>query len=296
MILLLFGLLWQSPQVSEPPLSQARSLLSSGKTAEAEKTVRGYLTAHSQSAEAHFLLGYILFKQQNAVASLAEYTEGAKYSTPSATDLEAVASDYILLKDYPDADKWYSKAVEWNPQDELGWYYLGRTKYNENRFEEAVQSFQKCLVLKPKDVKAEDNLGLSYQGLNRNEDAMAAFRSAIEWQTIALAKDPGPYLNLGSLLLDENQAEKGLPYLQEAAKIAPDDFRMHRALGKAYAHLEQPEKARVELERAAALAPGDAPIHFMLAQVYRKLGMTDNAKTETETYTKLSGSGSSTGK
>lgn len=282
---------WQ-PSANPNPMTEARSLLSSGKIAEAEKTVRGYLTAHSQSAEAHFLLGYILFKQQNALASLAEYTEGAKYSTPSAADLEAVASDYILLKDYPDADKWFTKAVEWNPQDELGWYYLGRTKYNENRFEEAVQSFQKCLALKPKDVKAEDNLGLSYQGLNRNEDAMAAFRAAIAWQAIALAKDPGPYLDLGSLLVDDNQPEKGLPYLLEAAKIAPTDFRMHRALGKAYAHLDQPEKARAELEKAAALAPGDAPIHFMLAQVYRKLGMADKAKVESETYSKLTADGS----
>lgn len=275
----------------ETPLAEARSLLDLGKLHEAESAVRGYLQVHAQSGEGHFLLGYVLFKKQSATASLAEYTEGAKYRKPSAADLQVVASDYVLLKDYPDADKWFSKAVEWNPQDALGWYYLGRTKYNENRFEEAVSAFQKCLALKPKDVKAEDNLGLSYEGLNQIEEAMAAYRTAIAWQADAVVKDAGPYLDLGSLLVDNGKAGEAVPHLRAAAALAPGDFRMHRALGKAYAHLNQTAEARQELEKAVTLAPNDAPVHFMLAQVYRKLGMTALAKLETERYSKLTGAG-----
>ena len=287
-----YAVLTGTHSAPETPLSEARSLLDLGKLPEAEKAVRGYLQQHPQSGEAHFLLGYVLFKEQSAVPSLAEYTEGAKYRRPNAADLEVVASDYVLLKDYPDADKWFTRAVEWNPQDALGWYYLGRTKYNENRFDEAVSAFQKCLTLKARDVKAEDNLGLSYEGLNQTEEAMAAYRTAIQWQAEAAEKDPGPYLNLGSLLVDNGKAEEGLPNLLTAVKMEPGDFHMHRALGKAYAHLNEPARARDELEKAATLAPGDAPIHFMLAQVYRKLGMTDKAKAESETYTKLTGASS----
>jgi Flp pilus assembly protein TadD len=285
----LFILLWASQDV---PLAEARALLDAGKLGQAENAARAYLELHAQSGEAHFLLGYILFKQKSATASLAEYTEGAKYRKPSAADLEVVAGDYVLLKDYPDADKWFTKAVEWNPQDELGWYYLGRTKYNENRFEEAVAAFQKCLALKPKDVKAEDNLGLSYEGLNRVEDALAAYRTAISWQADAAAKDAGPYLDLGSLLVDSDQASEALPHLREAAALEPGDFRMHRALGKAYAHLNRAAEARQELEKAVTLAPEDAPVHFMLAQVYRKLGMAAETKRETEKYSQLTGAAS----
>ena len=237
-------------------------------------------------------MGYILFKAKNATASLAEYTQGAKYRTPSAPDLEVVASDYVLLKDYPDADKWFTKALEWNPQDALGWYYLGRTKYNENRFDEAVAAFQKCLTLKPQDVKAEDKLGLSYEGLNRPNEALAAYRTAIAWQSDAALKDAGPYLDLGSLLVDSGKPSEALPYLRQAAALTPGDFRMHRALGKAYAHLDRTAEARQELEKAVALAPADAPVHFMLAQLYRKLGMAAAAKRESEKYSQLTGAGS----
>jgi tetratricopeptide (TPR) repeat protein len=255
--------------------------------------VRRYLEIHTNSADAYFLLGYIRFKKQDARGSLAAYTDGAKYRTPSPADLEAVAADYVLLKDYPDADKWFTKAVEWNPVDALGWYYLGRTKYNENRFEEAIHAFQQCMKLDPKNVKAEDNLGLSYEGLNRTDDAAAAYRTAIAWQAGAAAKDSGPLFDLGNLLVESNRPDEGMPYLLEAARISPQDYRVHRQLGKAYTHLNQLEKARAELEKAAELAPQNAPIHFMLAQVYRRQGFKEKAKLENDRYMALAASGSS---
>ncbi len=275
----------------DDPLAEARSLLNSGKLKDAEEVTRRYLGIHKNSADAHYLLGYVLFKEQNAKASLAEYTEGAKYRAPSAYDLETVAGDYVLLRDYADADRWFTKSVEWNPRNVQALYYLGRTKYNENRFEEAVEVFQKCLKLDPKNVKAEDNLGLSYAGLGRNEEAITAYKTAISWE--ARASDSGPYVDLGSLLVDTDRAREALPYLTNALQISPEDLRAHRELGKAYLHLDQLEKAQNELEKCIQLAPQDAPLHFMLAQAYRKRGLLDKARIETERYSALTGAHSS---
>src|SRR5215510_7032071 len=87
-------------------LLDARKLLASGRFQEAEDAVREYLSEHQTSADAHYLLGLILFRkiraealeagaagtgasqpsigtrkfrEEQAKASLAEYTEGAKY-------------------------------------------------------------------------------------------------------------------------------------------------------------------------------------------------------------------------
>lgn len=269
------------------PLASIRALVKAGKIGQAEESARTYLKTNSNSAEAHYLLGYILFKEQRAKESLAEYTEGAKYKTPSAYDLETVGADYVLLKDYPDADKWFSKSAQWNPGNFQVLYYLARTKYNENRFDEAVSLFLECLKLSPKSVKVEDNLGLSYQGLNRNDDAIAAFHTAISWQADLPQKDANPYLDLGSLLVDLDRTGEALPHLQQAVQLAPNDMRTHRALGKAYLRLNELDKAQEQLERSAALAPQDAPIHFMLAQLYRKRGMTEKELAETKKYREL---------
>lgn len=268
-------------------LNKADLFARDGKLTAAESAAREYLQGHPNSADGHFLLGKILFLQTRAKESLAEYTEGARHRVPSAPDLKVVASDYVLLSDFPDADKWFTKLLEWTPLDVQAWYDLGRTKYNENRFDEAIDAFHRTLQLDPANVKAEDNLGLSLGALGRNEEAMAAYKRAIELQEKDANKNAGPYLDYGSLLIEDNRVEEAIPLLLQALAISPNDFRVHRELGKGYLHLNELEKARLELEKAIELAPREGPLHFILAQVFRKQGSLDKAKLETQRYTEL---------
>src|SRR6516165_5176082 len=300
-------------------LADATSFFLKGNLAEAERTARRYLESHQNSSDAHFLLGHILFReiqaraviekqlqsqapnpmgarratgsgpsdatgskatQEMAKASLAEFTAGAKFRTPSAGDLKTVAFNYILLADLADADKWLTKMLEWAPNDWEGWYHLGRTKYNENRFGEAISAFQQCLKLNPQNVQAEDNLGLSLAGLGRNDDAAAAYHQAIAWQARALAKNPGPYIDLASLLMDENRANDSIPFLLQAVEIAPDEWRAHELLATAYTRAEEFARAQTELEKAIELSPQTANLHCMLAPIYRKQGLAEKAKAE----------------
>lgn len=274
--------------VADSALFQAQQLLQSGKLAEAERTARAYISTHETSADGHYLLGKVLFLEKKARESLAEFTTGAKYRKPDAEDLKVVASDYVVLGDFHDADKWFTKALQWAPNDVQGWYYLGRTKYNENRFEEAISAFQRCLKLDPRNVKAEDNLGLSYEGLGRNDDAAAAYRTAIDWQKNE-PKDPGPYLDLGTLLVETGKPAGSFPYLSKAAEMSPNNPKVHNQLGKAYMHTKQLEKAQTELEKAVALAPNSAPEHFMLGQIYHKQGKEEQAKKEMARFKALNG-------
>jgi tetratricopeptide (TPR) repeat protein len=269
-------------ELPDPLLEQSRSLVDKGDFKQAEQTIRQYLDQHTRSADGHFLLGFILFKQGKPQASLSEYTQGAKFRNPSANDLQIVGLNYVLLEQYADADHWFTRSLEFNPNNPQGWYYLGRAKYSENRFEEAISAFRECLNRDPKNVKAEDNLGLSYQALGRMDEALAAYRDAIAWQARTLEKYPGPFLDLGSLLLEQNQVQDAIAYLRQAVEISPQDSRAHEQLGKAYSRLNELEKAQEELERAVALAPESAPAHFMLGQVYRKRGLTEKAKIELE--------------
>ena len=263
-----------------------------------------------------FSMGYVLFKRaqapvsfseldvdhpelrqprkEDAQASLAEYTEGAKYRPPSAFDLKVVALDYVFLKDYADADRWLTRSLGRNPGDTEGWYYLGRTKYNENRFEEAISAFQQYLKLDPKSVKGEDNLGLSYQGLSRNEDAKTAYRTAISWQEHNLNQDPGPFINLAALLLDENQPQEALPYLLQAVTISPQEIRAHEQLGRAYERMMNLPKAQREFETAVELAPQNSRLHYLLGRIYQRQGLAEKAKQEFDRSNTLRAAHSST--
>jgi len=301
--------------VPHSPLAEARDLLAAGRFQEAQNAVQRYLSEHKTSADAHFLLGLIFFRQiqaealdtttspndassqtnfgsrkfreENAKASLAEYTEGAKYARPSAADLKIVALDYVLLGSYTDASKWLARSVEDDPNDAEAWYFLGRAKYNENRFDEAIGAFGRCLGLEPRNIKAQSNLGLSYAGLNRVPEAQAAFLKAIEWQAGASRKDPEAYIGLGDLLVQQNRASEAVPYLLEAVQIAPRESRAREKLASAYLNLNELGAAQKELESAIALDPRNPGLHYLLGSVYRKQGQAQKAKAEFERFQTL---------
>ncbi len=243
----------ESQSEQADPLRDAKSEANGGSLEKADRAVRNYLVAHPDSADGHFLLGLILFKQGKPTESLSEHTEGAKHHDPGAAELKIVALDYVLLGDYANADHWLTRSLEWNPKDSQGWYYLGRTKYTA--------------------------------------DALTAFHNAIAWQAQLLKKNSGPFINMGILLLEQNKVEEAVAYLSEAVEISPEESRAHEQLGKAYSRQNDLERAQVELEKAVSLTPDNAALHFMLGQLYRKRGMNEKARLELERGAALKASG-----
>lgn len=281
-------------QQTTSPLQEARSLLNSGKLSESEAVLRTYLDSSQANAEAHFLLGYVYFRDKKAKESLAEYTAGAKLKRPRASDFKVIASDYVLLDAFEDADKWFSEVVSETPEDADAWYLLGRTKYNENDMAGAVKSFERALTLRPKYVEAENNLGLSWKEQNEQEKAQAAFQNAIDWQGDAQV-DAQPFLNLGTLLADQGDWTKAIPYLAKADALSPHNPTIHEKLGDVYSAQQNLPKAQSEFEQAIASAPNTSALHFKLGQILRKEGLRDRAEKEFQICAKLN-SGHSSGK
>jgi tetratricopeptide (TPR) repeat protein len=279
-------------QNANDPLAEARSLATSGLLAKSEALVHSYLDANPASADAHFLLGYVLFREQRARDSLAEFTAGAKYRRPKADEFMTIASDYVLLGDYVDADKWYSEVTVERPDDADAWYLLGRTEYNESDYPKAIASFEHALTLHPHSIETENNLGLAWRATNQNDKAKAAFETAINWQADHPV-DSQPYLNLGTLLAEQNQFDQALPNLTQAVALAADNPRAHEALARVYEAMNNLPKAQSELEKAVSLAPKASALHFQLARVYRREGMQQQAQRELEICGKLNGTQSS---
>lgn len=296
-VLLLVGVSTAKCQVSskEPvehstDLDEARMQATRKQFPHAEKTVRAYLEKHPDSAQGHFLLGYILNAEHEPKRSLEEYTIGSRFHRPSAADLLVVAADYVYLHDYADADKWFTMATQWSPGDALAWYFLGRTKYNENRFKEAINTFERCLQLDPRNTRAENNLGLSYEGLADDNNAQRAYLTAIQWESNLVRPDPQPYLNLGMLLAREGHNRQAILYLRKAVELAPGNPKAREQLGRAYEKMHMLSKAQSELEKAVVLAPGVSALHFQLGRIYHEEKNEGMAKKEFATCATLNGS------
>src|SRR5882757_1751627 len=267
-----------SPQAGA--LTAARQLVHDGRFAQAEAVLRPLMAADPMAAEPRYLLAYALLREDRPAESLKEYTSAAALRTPTAAELRSVALDYVLLKALPEADQWMNRALAMDANDAETWYAMGRLRYTQGRYSDALTCFEKTLVLNPHSVKGENNLGLAYEALNRNDDAVCAYRNAIAWQKDDPAPSEQPLLNLAILLQHRNQLPEAQQLLEQAARIAPKEPRIHENLGQVYLHTDRAADAVKEFADAVRLAPQNPRYHYLLGQAYRRTGEEGQAKQE----------------
>jgi Tfp pilus assembly protein PilF len=261
-------------------LTQARALLRQRNYPAAETTLRRALAEDSSQAETHTLLAFALFGEHHPKDSLSEFRIAARLASPTAEDLRCAAMDYVLLGDYTEADRSLTESIALNAENPETWYSLGRVRYTGGHYESARDCFLQVLRLSPHDARAENNLGLTYQELNQNDDALAAFRQAIQWQQNTQHRSEQPLLNLAAMLIDRNHLDEAIALLTESASISPANAEVHKQLGIVYLRQDKATLARAQLERAVAADPENSSLHFLLSRACRAAGDPTAARVE----------------
>jgi tetratricopeptide (TPR) repeat protein len=130
----------------------------------------------------------------------------------------------------------------------------GMKALEAQRYEEAAKLFGDAVAKDAGDIAAQFHLGLSLSLLNRDAEAIAAYKKVLEAQ-------PGLYeaqLNLGVLHLRQKQFAEGAALLEEARKQKPAEYRPNYYMGEALVGLEKFEAAEAPL-RAALAADAKRP-------------------------------------
>jgi Flp pilus assembly protein TadD len=86
------------------------------------------------------------------------------------------------------------------------------------------------------------------------------------------------YLNAGDAAMQNTQLPQAEQNYQAAAKAAPDDPRVHVALGNLFVFEQKPTLARPEFMRVLELQPGNAAAHSALGGLYESEGQMGAAE------------------
>jgi tetratricopeptide (TPR) repeat protein len=248
--------------------------------AEKEAELRAGLLQNPQSSDTLYELALVLRQQNKPRESLETYTRAAQLQKPNVAQLRSVALNYVMLDDYDDAARWLRVALSMEPNNTDVLYSLGRCLYTMNLFPEAEKAYLRLLALDPQNLKAEENLGLTYDALNDPEKAEKALRTAAQWAKERDLKDSWPYLDLGIFLLDQARAADAQPFLEKAVELDPKSAWAHEKLGMAMVANGDSAHGIRELQLAADLAPNDPKVHFELGRAYRAAGQQDKARAE----------------
>jgi tetratricopeptide (TPR) repeat protein len=245
-----------------------------------EARLRASLEQNPKSIDTLYELALVLRQENKARESLTTYTRAAQIQKPNAAQLRSVALDYVLLDDYDDAVRWLRVALGMDPDNTEILYSLGRCLYTKNLFPEAERVYLRLLSLDSKNLKAEENLGLTYDAQNDPQHAEEALRTAAQWAKERGLQDPWPYLDLGIFLLDQSRAADAQPFLERAVKLDPKSAWAHEKLGMASTSNGNPTEGVRELQLAVGLAPNDPKAHFELGRAYRTAGQQEKARAE----------------
>jgi tetratricopeptide (TPR) repeat protein len=170
----------------------------------------------------------------------------------SARAHQALAENYFVLRQMPQAEKEFQEAIRVRPDLPGLHLELGQVYANSAQWPKAEEEFRAETKLQP-------------------GSAEAAYR-------------------LGAALLQQGKAQEAFPELKRANALKPDMPETLYSLGKAAsltgdaATAEKSWTRVIELEKDTSLA---AQSHFGLAALYRKQGKTDRAQREMQEFQKL---------
>jgi len=210
----------------------------------------------------------------NLQAALAKHPDDPDllYYLGRASGLLSKQSIDTLVAAYPDSARAHQAMAE-N-------YYVLR------QMPQAEKDFQAAIHLRPDLPKIHLELGLVYAGASQWPKAEDAFRAEAKLQP---GNAEAAY-RLGNALLQQGKVREARTELIRADKLQPEMPETLYSLGKAAslegdaAPAEKAWKKVIELEKQTSLA---AQAHFALAGLYRKQGKSEDAEREMAEFQKL---------
>jgi protein O-mannosyl-transferase len=200
---------------------------------------------------------------------------GAAFLKKNSADLERATGAALLVvlailtwrqtRNYADAKSLYGATIEKNPNCWLAYNNLGAISFQQQRWDEAVNYYEKARAIEPRpvsetlhslgnslfakndfaqaigvyqaaldvrpdDVKGRNNLAISFIAIGNINQGIEQFAEALRFDP----NDPDTHYNLGHLLVQLGRSEEAVPHLTRAVELKPNYERAKqdlRALG-----------------------------------------------------------------
>jgi tetratricopeptide (TPR) repeat protein len=158
------------------------------------------------------------------------------------------AASYLLLKRQNDAAREFKELAEAYP-DAPGVHYAYGVYLLRDAPDAAIEQFRREIQISPNHVAAR--------------------------------------LQIAFEMIKEDRHAEALPFAEAAARLAPDLFAAHNALGRVLVETGDLDRGIKELELGAKLAPDSPEMHFALARAYIRAGRPKDAERARAEFTRL---------
>lgn len=176
-------------------------LISEGRTQDAIEQLR-LAIAFDNTQKSRLKLAKLLKDTQNHFDALAEYQTAVTKDPKNLEAMLGTANTFKALSLEKEAEAYYTRALEYYPNDYLANYNFGLLLQSQKKYKEAMTYYEKVLVLNPKFIENYYVLGLCYWNLKNKDKAMQLWN-----EFLAQSDDEETKENIQQLI----QSQAGLP-------------------------------------------------------------------------------------
>jgi tetratricopeptide (TPR) repeat protein len=259
-------------------------LLAQGEVKEAEEQAQIFARLHPEDIDAYFLRALAAF-QNGRLPEASELAEAClKRGDRRGEVHKLLALSAYLQRRLDEFETHIREAAKLDPLDPDPHYHLGRYYFEEKRYEQALGAFGKAVELQPDHFKSRYYAGLVHEGQNDIEAAKQEMQAAIQIIERMKVRYAWPLADLGRLLVNEGDYDRGVGWLYRAIRNDPESpyarYHYARALFRQGATFE----VKQELMEVIKLDPGYGDAYYLLARYYQKTGEKNLAE---ETFAKF---------
>ena len=102
----------------------------------------------------------------------------------------------------------------------------------------SIINFSKALIINPRFISAKLNLGIVYQNLGKNEEALICLKEITKINNAL----PEVYNNMGFILYTQNKYSEAIKKLNKAIELKKDYAEAYLNLGMVYLNLKKYER------------------------------------------------------
>ncbi len=268
-------------------LAAFKDYILKGQYDEVKPLLAAYLQAHPNSWQAHYDLGYVLFRIHDVKGSIRELSRSLELNIKNADAHKILGLDLSIIQRDDLAGVEFEQAVRLDPNSVEIHYFLARHYMTQQVFLLAKREFEATIKLDPTHMKAYDNLGLTMEALGDNQAALENYHKAVQLVERDNLDSEWPYTDLARFYNRLDNSVEAVEYAKKAVEKNPRAAQAYFELAKAYRRERQWNESAAALEKAIAIDPGSADYYYVLAYVYKKLGKAKESKDVLDTFTRL---------
>ena len=197
----------------------AVNFFDAGETAQAIRSLALVLASDPNHAEANHLMGFIRMGRKQYPEAVIHFKRALETNPNMLTCKNNLGVAYLFLEQWEDAAVIFKALTQsplytspWLAFVNLGWAY-----YKMGMLPEAREQTEMAIFLNPDLCLGMNNLGIIYQEIGRDSDAIKSLNDAVA----ACANYPEPHLHLGLIYARMGEIEKAYMHFKRCADLTP---------------------------------------------------------------------------